>query len=64
MFQCETLLEDFESDIEEWYFKYEGDKNLKEYLCLNRILKGQDAKCLDEQLKGEKGSKRSEKEEL
>lgn len=60
--QCERLLEENEEGIEEWYFNYQGDKNLKDYLCVNRVLHGEDSKCLDEQLKGDTGD--SEKDEL
>ena len=48
--QCETLLEDFEDDIEKWYFKHQEDSSLQEYLCKNRALKGKSKKCLKETL--------------
>jgi len=54
--QCENLVEDYESDIERWYFKLQGDIPLKTYLCTNRYLRGQDDSCLHEALPGqEKG---------
>lgn len=54
--QCETLLEEYEDDIEDWYFQHQGDKLLKSFLCEERILKGLDTKCLSEQLKGDKSA--------
>ncbi|XP_066140320.1 protein canopy 4 [Euwallacea fornicatus] len=52
--QCETLLEDNEAFIEEWYFQHEdGGEPLKTFLCEKIVLKGQDTKCLKEQLKGD-----------
>lgn len=48
--QCETLLEDFESDIEEWYFHHQEDDSLQNYLCRNRVLTNGNKKCLDEKL--------------
>ncbi|CAG9813310.1 unnamed protein product [Phaedon cochleariae] len=63
--QCESLLEENEGDIEDWYFNYQGKDSLKKYLCEDRALKNQNSKCLYEQLKGETGSKRpSSNEEL
>ncbi|KAF7285939.1 hypothetical protein GWI33_008911 [Rhynchophorus ferrugineus] len=54
--QCETLLEENESDIEEWYFNFqEGGESLKTFLCEKIVLKGQDTSCLNEKLKGEIG---------
>lgn len=49
--QCETMLENYESDIEEWYFKHLGSIPLKNYLCKDRILLGSETRCLDESLK-------------
>lgn len=45
------MLENYESDIEEWYFKHQGSVPLKHYLCKDRILHGSDTKCLEETLK-------------
>lgn len=61
-FQCETLLEQNEADIEDWYFKHQGDISLQEYLCKQRALKNTDTSCLNEQFKGEIGN--NVKEEL
>lgn len=49
--QCETLLEDYESDIEDWYWRRQGDISLKTFLCSQRALKGGDDSCLNETLK-------------
>lgn len=57
--QCESLLEQNEGDIEEWYFNYQGKKPLKEYLCADRALKGEDTSCLNEQLKGDTGKRKA-----
>ncbi|KAJ8945261.1 hypothetical protein NQ318_016682 [Aromia moschata] len=63
--QCETLLEEHEADIEDWYFKHQGKLMLKKYLCEDRALKNGNSKCLHEELKGETGKKKpSKKEEL
>lgn len=54
--QCETMLEDFESDIEDWYFNVQGEKSLKTFLCSEKALKGYDDSCLAEEspkLKGD-----------
>ncbi|XP_034242477.1 protein canopy 4 [Thrips palmi] len=44
--QCEMLLEEHESDIEEWYFKSEGNVPLKSYLCSQLVLQNGDDSCL------------------
>lgn len=46
--QCETLIEDFEDDIEDWYFNHQKNISLKKYLCSDRVLKNDDDKCLTE----------------
>lgn len=46
--QCETVLEDYESDIEDWYFNHQADIPLKIYLCKDRALKNDNASCLNE----------------
>lgn len=63
MFQCESVLEQNENDIEDWYWHHQ-DIPLKFYLCKDRFLKGQDSTCLDEKfIKGDtgKGRKKGEK---
>ncbi|XP_033215583.1 protein canopy homolog 3 [Belonocnema kinseyi] len=51
--QCEELLENYEADIEEWYFNSQGKVPLTRYLCSERALKGKDDSCLKE--KGDNG---------
>ncbi|XP_001608066.1 protein canopy homolog 3 [Nasonia vitripennis] len=51
--QCEDLIENYESDIEDWYYKHQGDIPLTKYLCSERASKGDDA-CLKE--KGDTGA--------
>lgn len=55
--QCESLLERYEPDIEEWYFNRQDEAPLIDYLCRDRVLKKQDSECLYEVVKpkGEKG---------
>ncbi|GLH07813.1 hypothetical protein R5R35_000653 [Gryllus longicercus] len=68
--QCETLLEENEQVIENWYWKRQGEIPLKTYLCSDRVLKGKDDRCLKEDVKlknkGEKSDRgdKKEKEEL
>lgn len=54
-------MEQNEHDIEDWYFKHQGKKSLKDYLCAERALRNEDSGCLNEKLKGETGKKRSKK---
>ncbi|XP_012271795.1 protein canopy homolog 3 [Orussus abietinus] len=51
--QCENLIENHESDIEDWYNNKQGEVPLITYLCSERALKGQDDSCLKE--KGDTG---------
>jgi protein canopy 3/4 len=60
--QCETLLEQYESSIEDWYFKHQEETDLIKYLCEDRALKGKNSKCLYE-IEVEKNEK-GDKEEL
>lgn len=64
--QCESLLEENESAIEDWYWNHQGSEDLKIHLCTKHALKGTDDSCLYEVLdtnsKGEKES--NEKTEL
>lgn len=46
--QCESLLEQHENVIENWYFKHQDDVPLIKYFCEDRALKGMDTKCLYE----------------
>jgi protein canopy 3/4 len=60
--QCETLLEQYEPTIEEWYFQHQDDGDLIKYLCEDRALKGKNIECLHE-VAVEKNTK-GDKEEL
>lgn len=52
--QCEILLEDYESSIENWYFKHQDESPLIKYLCEDRVLKGKQSQCLYEVLDDKK----------
>ncbi|KAK9508784.1 hypothetical protein O3M35_006258 [Rhynocoris fuscipes] len=65
--KCESVLEDHESDIEDWYFNHQSEVPLKKYLCQDRALKNNNAACLyeshpNENKKGE--THNNEKDEL
>ncbi|XP_076303698.1 FGF signaling regulator protein canopy b [Lasioglossum baleicum] len=57
--QCEDLLENHESDVEEWYHNHQGQIPLIRYLCLERALKNGDDSCLKE--KGDTAENKKEK---
>ncbi|KAK2726832.1 protein canopy homolog 3-like [Artemia franciscana] len=46
--QCESLLEDHEEDITNWFFKHQETVDLRTYLCKDKYLKDSDATCLTE----------------
>ncbi|XP_050593472.1 protein canopy 4-like [Bombus affinis] len=46
--QCENLIENHESDIEDWYHNYQGKVPLTRYLCSERVLKNDNDSCLKE----------------
>lgn len=48
--QCESLLEIHEADIEDWYFRRQGDTSLGHFLCVEKALESDDSSCLNEQL--------------
>ncbi|KAK9885122.1 hypothetical protein WA026_010637 [Henosepilachna vigintioctopunctata] len=56
--QCESLLEQHEGQIEDWYFNHQGKIPLRKYLCEEFVLNKQNSKCLYEELKGDKGLKK------
>lgn len=62
--QCETLLEDYEEVVEDWYFKHQDTVSLQDYLCKDRYLKGKSKKCLKEGIKTDKTKSKGEKSEL
>ncbi|XP_047537098.1 protein canopy 4 [Vanessa atalanta] len=55
--QCESLLEENESEIEDWYWNLQGKIDLKHHLCTNHALKNIDNSCLFEDIKGDTGEK-------
>lgn len=63
--QCETLLERYEPDIEDWYFQYQEGGPLIDYLCRDRVLSKKDSECLYEVLKPKekKGDDKSKEDE-
>ena len=44
------MIEEHESDIENWYFNIRKDQTLSKYLCEDRVLRKGDAGCLIEKL--------------
>ena len=53
--KCESLLEDYEDRIEEWYNHQQENENLQKFLCRQHVLSISQQKCLDE--KGETKAK-------
>lgn len=53
--QCENMLENYEGDIEHWYFHKQEEVELIKYLCEDRALKGQNTECLYQVLDENKG---------
>ncbi|XP_054763257.2 protein canopy 4-like [Lytechinus pictus] len=49
---CDTMVEQFEESIENWFFKTNQEKRLSEYLCRERVLSKEDLECLDEEWTG------------
>ncbi|KAK6624175.1 hypothetical protein RUM44_011033 [Polyplax serrata] len=63
--QCETLIEDYEDDIGEWYFHQQQDISLQKFLCTDRVLQNEDDSCLKETVKVTNKKRKGEtKEEL
>jgi len=67
--QCESLVENHEADIEDWYFKHQDDLTLEHFLCNERVLKtSKERSCLTEssekklnsKKKGESGTRKEE----
>ncbi len=46
--QCDDMMEKYESEIEDWYNRRQGNIPLEEYLCQNIVLKNKDFSCLFE----------------
>ncbi|KAJ8416640.1 hypothetical protein AAFF_G00325180 [Aldrovandia affinis] len=56
--QCETMLEQYEEVVEDWYFHNQGER-LERFLC-EHVLKDTENECLMEVWKGDMGVKGSE----
>ncbi|XP_030017360.1 protein canopy 4 [Sphaeramia orbicularis] len=54
--QCETMLEEYEDVVENWYFHHQ-DQRLDQFLCQNHVLKTTEQECLKEVWKGDTGVK-------
>lgn len=52
--QCETLIEQHEDDVEDWYYNVQ-DKGIPliKYLCEDNILRNEDSSCLYESIDAE-----------
>ncbi|XP_071870569.1 FGF signaling regulator protein canopy b [Bombus fervidus] len=64
--QCEDLIENHESDIEDWYHNYQGKVPLTRYLCSEKVLKDDDDSCLKEKgdTSGEVKKKKKKKKKM
>lgn len=51
--QCETMLEEFEDVVGDWYFHHQ-EQPLQEFLCERHVLSTTDTGCLKESWTGEK----------
>ncbi|XP_037539535.1 protein canopy 4 [Nematolebias whitei] len=49
--QCETMLEQFEDVVEDWYFHHQ-EQRLENFLCEDHVLQTSDRECLQEVWKG------------
>ncbi|KAM9501061.1 protein canopy 4 [Clarias gariepinus] len=59
--QCETMLEEYENVVEDWYFNHQ-EKRLEKFLCEDHVLKESESECLKEVWKGDMGVKGSAEE--
>lgn len=59
--QCETMLEEHEEVVENWYFHHQ-DKRLERFFCEAHVLKNSDQECLNEIWKGDMGINGSEED--
>lgn len=59
--QCETMLEEHEEVVENWYFHHQ-DKRLERFFCEAHVLKDSDQECLNEIWKGDMGINGSEED--
>ncbi|XP_053485274.1 protein canopy 4 isoform X1 [Ictalurus furcatus] len=56
--QCETMLEEYEEVVEDWYFNHQGER-LEKFLCEAHVLTDSESECLKEVWKGDLGVKGS-----
>ncbi|XP_051567371.1 protein canopy 4-like [Myxocyprinus asiaticus] len=59
--QCETMLEEYEEVVENWYFNHQ-DERLERFFCETHVLRNSDQECLKEAWKGDMGMKGSKEE--
>ncbi|XP_035531056.1 protein canopy 4 [Morone saxatilis] len=59
--QCETMLEQYEEVVEDWYFHHQ-DQRLENFLCENHVLKTSERECMEEVWKGDLATKGGAKE--
>ncbi|XP_033962104.1 protein canopy 4 [Pseudochaenichthys georgianus] len=59
--QCETMLEQYEEVVEDWYFNHQ-EKRLESFLCQNQVLKTSEQECIKEMWKGDMRIKSEAKE--
>ncbi|XP_037362899.1 protein canopy homolog 4 [Talpa occidentalis] len=63
--QCETMLEEFEDVVGDWYFHHQ-EKSLQHFLCEGHVLSTAEAACLQETWTGKEitnGRQKTEEEE-
>nr|XP_040038762.1 protein canopy 4 isoform X2 [Gasterosteus aculeatus aculeatus] len=54
--ECETMLEQHEEVVEDWYFHHQ-DQRLEDFLCRSHVLKASEQECMKEAWKGDMGTK-------
>ncbi|KAI4808518.1 hypothetical protein KUCAC02_000575 [Chaenocephalus aceratus] len=59
--ECETMLEQYEEVVEDWYFNHQ-EKRLESFLCQNQVLKTSEQECIKEMWKGDMRIKSEAKE--
>nr|XP_019950979.1 PREDICTED: protein canopy 4-like [Paralichthys olivaceus] len=59
--QCETMLEQYEDVVEDWYFHHQ-DHRLENFLCETHVLKTSEQECLNEMWKADVGKKQGAEE--
>ncbi|XP_063043313.1 protein canopy 4 [Engraulis encrasicolus] len=52
--QCDTMLEEYEEVVEDWYFHHQEER-LERFLCESHVLKSSEQECLTEVWKGDTG---------